>query len=509
MNESMGRMTPDGQRNKVSEGTGKKSPLDWARFWHSQLAKFHQVRDSAAWAFTEEEVIAFLRSKLQSGTPAWKRVMIVKGLILYRNKFLRTAEPRLEHLRAKLQEVSVRERQGSEGRSIEEVVGKINPNEPDVIQAMRRSLRLHGKSYNTEKAYIKWVRRFMATRCLQKLSDFDAIGSADVEAFLTDLAVDGGVAASTQDQAFYGLLFLFEHVLKVDLRGINAMRSDKPKLVPTVLSKQEVARLLPAMTGVYSLMAQLLYGCGMRISECLRIRVMDIDFDQMQLRVYNSKGNKSRFVPLPRYLVPNLKSLLQWREGVHEQDLASGEASVWLPDALARKYPNAHREFKWQFLFASHKFSRDPVTGKRHRHHIHRDTFAARLKSAVDQVGIHKPASSHTFRHSFATHLLIDGTDIRTVQELLGHADIRTTMIYTHVLNRPDTKVTSPLDSLWPDAEASISDSPTLRGKQHVETTRPVMKPPIPIPAAVIPAIMKPTGIPLQCEGTLCAGDEP
>jgi len=284
--------------------TGKKTPIDWARFWFAKLAKFHQVHDPSAWTFTEDHVVSFLRSKLKSGVPTWKRLMIVKGLILYRNKFLRSKEPRLEHVRAKLQEISVRERNANDGGTIEETVGKINPNEPDVIQAVRRKLRLHGKSYNTEKAYVKWIRRFMAARCLKSLSGFEKIGSSDVESFLTDLAVDGGVAAATQEQAFYGLLFLFEHVLKVDIRGINAMRSDKPKLVPTVLSKQEVARVLPALTGVYALMAALLYGCGMRISECLRLRVMDIDFDQMQIRIHNSKGNKSRYAPLPRYLVP-------------------------------------------------------------------------------------------------------------------------------------------------------------------------------------------------------------
>ena len=441
MNESLGNAAG-------GNGTSKKTPLEWARFWFAQLAKFHRVHDPAQWVFSEDHVVAFLRAKLQTGMPAWKRLMIVKGLILYRNKFLRSPEPRMEHMRAKLQEISVRERNQNDHVGIEESIGKINQSEPDVLQAMRRTLRLHGKSYNTEKAYVKWVRRFMAIRGLKELADFREMGPADVESFLTDLAVDGGVAASTQEQAFFGLLFLFEHVLKIDLREINAKRADRPKLVPTVLSKREIARVLPTMRGVYAVMAELLYGCGLRISECLRLRVMDFDFDQMQIRIHNSKGNKSRYVPLPHSLAPRLKSLLIWREGVHEQDVSSGEASVWLPESLDRKYPNAHREFKWQFLFASHKFSRDPITGKRHRHHIHRDTFAAHLKSALDGAGIHKPATSHSFRHSFATHLLIDGTDIRTVQELLGHADIRTTMIYTHVLNRPDVRVTSPLDNL-------------------------------------------------------------
>ncbi|MCA9217833.1 MAG: tyrosine-type recombinase/integrase [Planctomycetales bacterium] len=181
---------------------------------------------------------------------------------------------------------------------------------------------------------------------------------------------------------------------------------------------------------------------------------MDIDFDNMQIRVYNSKGNKSRYVPLPKQLVPKLKSVLDMRMVLHEQDLASSQASVWLPPALARKYPNAHREFKWQFVFASHKFSRDPISGKFHRHHIHTDTFANRLSEAVKRSGVHKPITSHTFRHSFATHLLIDGADIRTVQELLGHSDVSTTMIYTHVLARPSQPVVSPLDVLWEASDA-------------------------------------------------------
>ena len=445
--------------NASSNNTGneKKSNVDWGRHWFAQLARYHRVHDPAKWSFTEEDVIAFLRAKVKAGVPAWKRVLIVKGLIVYRNQFLKSKYPQLEHIRAKLQQFAAEDKQKKEGtRSIEEVVGKINPNEPDVVQQMRRTLRVQGKEYNTEKAYVMWVKRFMKARCVGTLAEFDDLGATDVESFLTDLAVDGGVAAATQEQAFYGLLFLFEQVLKKDIRSVNAMRSDKPKLVPTVMSKPEVLRALLVMKGVYLLIAQLLYGTGMRISECLRLRVMDIDFDLLQIRVWNSKGNKSRYVPLPRHLVPLLRSKIKWREGLHEQDLASGEASVWLPDALDRKYPNVHREFKWQFLFASHKFSRDPKTGKRHRHHIHRDTFAARLKVAIDEVGINKPVTSHTFRHSFATHLLMDGSDIRTVQELLGHSDIRTTMIYTHVLNRPDVKVTSPLDSLW--AEQQMDD---------------------------------------------------
>jgi integron integrase len=351
-------------------------------------------------------------------------------------------------VRAKLQEMVAKENEPKNEVAIDDVVGKINPREPDVIQELRRKIRLKGHAYNTEKAYVKKVRAFMADRGLKTLADFQEIGAADVSAHLTDLAVDGDVAPSTQDQSFYALLFLFQHVLERDFGKIDAIRSTKAARIPTVMSKSEVGSVLTLLTGVYLLVGKLLYGCGMRISECLRLRVKDIDFDQGLIEVHNSKGDKSRFVPLPKQLVEPLRSLIQSRRLLHERDVTNGDASVWLPHALDRKFPNAHKEFKWQFLFASAKHSRDPKTGKRHRHHLHTDTFAEHLKRAVGLSGVLKHITSHTFRHSFATHLLQDGTDIRTIQELLGHSDIATTMIYTHVLARPDVRVVSPLDRL-------------------------------------------------------------
>ncbi len=442
--------TSDSLRQGSSEETGER----WARIWFEKLARFHRVEHPECWQFTDQDVIEYLRSRLKSGTPAWKRLRIVEGLITYRNRVRRSQTPRLEPIRAKLQEIALQEKYRADPEPIEEIAGKIDPRDPDIIQRMQRKLRLNRKKLNTEKAYLKWVRRFMRERGLKTASDFDGIGTADVESFLTDLAVDGDVAQSTQDQAFYGLLFLFEHVLERDLGTINALRSRKPKRIPTVMSEREVTGVLGELRGIYLVIAQLLYGCGMRIGECLRLRVKDIRFDRMQIEIHDSKGSKSRLVPLPVQLVEPLRRLVRSRGVLHEKDVESGEASVWLPYALTRKYPSAHREFKWQFLFASARFSRDPRSGRWHRHHLHWSTFADHLRRAVRAAGVMTHVTSHTFRHSFATHLLASGTDIRTIQELLGHNDIATTMIYTHVLNRKDITVVSPLDCLQPPPTA-------------------------------------------------------
>ena len=428
----------------------KDNDEKYAHLWFASFCKFHKIPDneSQQWDFDNEHVKTFLRDKREKKMPTWKRLKIVHGLIWYRNHVRRSRTPRLEDLRAILQEALIDENFNQQDRTIEEAVGKIDPKESDVIQAMRRALRLNNKLWNTEKAYVGKVYAFMRDRSIKSLADFESIGVSDVEAHLTDLVVDGDVAVSTQNQAFSALLFLFRHVLQRDFGRIEAMRSNKEAYIPTVMSKSEVVRVLSFFTGVYLIIAQILYGCGMRISECLRLRVKDIDFDQMLIEIHNSKGNKSRFAPLPKQLVEPLRRLVKQREELHERDEANGVASVWLPNALASKYPNAHREFKWQFLFASARFSKDPKTGKRHRHHLQTETFATHLKTAVEKAVVHKHVTSHTFRHSFATHLLQDGTDIRTIQELLGHNDIKTTMIYTHVLSRPDIRVVSPLDRL-------------------------------------------------------------
>ena len=308
----------------------------------------------------------------------------------------------------------------------------------------------------------------------------NGISGSDVESHLTDLAVDGNVAPSTQNQAFHALLFLFEHVLKRDFGRIQAIRASKGKQIPTVLSEREIEPIFKHLRGVHSTIAMLLYGCGLRISEALRLRVKDIDFDNKLIEIHQSKGGKSRIVPLPINLVDPLRRALESRKVLHEHDVADGVASVWLPYALAKKYPSAAAEWRWQYVFASHKLSRDPRTRAIHRHHLHRDTFPRHLRNAVEKAGSEKAVTSHTFRHSFATHLLHGGTDIRTIQELLGHSDVATTMIYTHVVNRNDVQVVSPLDRLTEktrsqdeeDSKAVAVEASTIE-KQQASSVQP------------------------------------
>ena len=297
----------------------------------------------------------------------------------------------------------------------------------------------------------------MADRGLKCLADFDRVHASDVEAHLTDLAVDGNVAPSTQNQAFHSLLKFFTLVLKREMGRIEAIRANKDSMAPTVMSPGEVGQVFEGLSGVYLVIAKLLYGCGMRISEAHRLRVKDIDFANKQIEIRQSKGNKSRLVPMPEDLIEPLRRFVKSREALHEHDLANGTASVYLPYALDRKYPSAHRELKWQYLFASHRLSRDPRTGRIHRHHLHSSTFPSHLRCAVERAGILEHVTSHTFRHCFATHLLWSGTDIRQIQQLLGHSDVKTTEIYTHVRNPNEAKVVSPLDRLVQDGEVAVS----------------------------------------------------
>ena len=274
------------------------------------------------------------------------------------------------------------------------------------------------------------------------------MGRQEIEAFLSHLAKDLNVASSTQNQAFNALLFLYKHILQKQLDDkINAIRAKKPRRLPTVMTNEESMAVINALSGTNQLMAKLLYGCGMRLMECIRLRVKDIDFAMNQIMVRDGKGKIDRITILPESVIPDLQTHLKRVKTIHENDLSRGYGRVYLPYALSRKYAQADREWGWQYVFPSKSLSKNPRTGEIRRHHIHENSLQKAVKSAARLVHISKPVSCHSFRHSFATRLLENGYDIRTVQELLGHKDVSTTMIYTHVLNKGGKAVRSPIDA--------------------------------------------------------------
>jgi len=278
-----------------------------------------------------------------------------------------------------------------------------------------------------------------------------ANGESKIETFLTDLAVNGKVAPSTQNQAMNALVFLYRQVLKAPLEEkIDAVRADRKVNVPVVLTREEVAKVVSLLDGEAQTIVKLLYGSGLRIMEAVRLRVKDMDFQMKQVTVRSGKGDKDRFTTLPVSLIPPLENQMRKARVLHEQDLAQGHGAVYLPYALARKYPSAAKEWAWQYLFPARDLSTDPLAGVRRRHHVDPSVVNKAIKVAVRRAGLTKVISAHSFRHSFATHLLQRGTDIRTIQELLGHTDVATTMIYTHVLQQGGQGVPSPLDDLTP-----------------------------------------------------------
>jgi len=316
--------------------------------------------------------------------------------------------------------------------------------EKKLLDRVRDAIRTKHYSIRTEEAYVNWIKRFILFHDKRHPQEMEA---TEIEEFLTHLAVDKKVAASTQNQALSAILFFYQEVLHKDLeRPLEAVRAKQPKRLPTVLTKEEVQRVLAAMSGNYQLIARLLYGSGLRLVECLRLRVKDVDFGQHQIIVRDGKVGKDRVTVLPDSLIEPLQKHLRRVEMLHQNDLDDGYGAVYLPDALEQKYPNANCEWIWQYVFPSKSPSKDPRSGVTRRHHLHESAVQRAVRKAAKLAGINKPVSPHTFRHSFATHLLENGYDIRTVQELLGHKDVKTTMVYTHVLNRGGLAVRSPLD---------------------------------------------------------------
>ena len=313
-----------------------------------------------------------------------------------------------------------------------------------LLDQVRNCIRLKGYSIRTENAYVSWIKRFILFHNKRHPQE---MGKLEIEAFLTHLAVNRNVASSTQNQAFNALLFLYSHVLNGDMpQDINALRSKKAVRIPTVMTRKETLKLIGMIHGPHQLMAKLMYGCGLRVMECIRLRVKDIDFEMNQIIVRDGKGKKDRITVLPEGVKPAIKEHLVYVKRLHQNDMARGHGRVYLPYALAKKYRNADRQWGWQYVFPSKTLSKDPRSGMIRRHHLHVSSIQKAVRMAANFSAIVKPVGCHTLRHSFATHLLAEGYDIRTVQELLGHKDVSTTMIYTHVLNRGGKGVKSPLD---------------------------------------------------------------
>ena len=324
--------------------------------------------------------------------------------------------------------------------------GAPSQRKPKLLEQMRDALRSRHYSRSTERTYLMWVRRFIFFHGVRHPAE---MAEPEINAFLTHLAVKENVSASTQNQALSALLFLYRHLIGREVGDLgDVIRARKPKRLPVVMTREEVKAVFANLEGDKWLMASLMYGAGLRLMECLRLRVQDIDFARNEILVRDGKGAKDRVTMLPESPQAQLRDHLKRVKATHEKDLAEGWGRVQLPPALAKKYPNAPQDWRWQWVFPQKKRWRNPSTGEEGRHHMDQSLLQKAFKRAVRQADLTKRATCHTLRHSFATHLLDSGYDIRTVQELLGHNDVRTTMIYTHVLNRGGKGVRSPVDDL-------------------------------------------------------------
>ena len=399
---------------------------------------------------SEERLLHFLRSLRDRGVPAWQRLQAARAVEWYQGVVLKQDDLDFAPYKLKLSELAEMDRRnGGEasggGMAGEGMPGRLDPDELSAVRELRSRMRVLHHPKSTEECYVRWLQRFIRHLDDEELGKH---GEPEIGQFLTELAVTGEVTAGTQNQALAALLFYYGKVLGRDMKFIQRVRAKASHYLPVVLSKREVAELLGWMRGESATMFQLMYGSGLRHRECRCLRIKDVCFDMGQILVRNGKGQQDRVTVLPVFVQESLRRCIEAASAIHRDDLQDGFGRVYLPFALHRKYPNADRELGWQYVFPSRQRSVDPRSGAIRRHHVHERTFARAMKKALARTSIVKSATPHTLRHSFATHLLEDGADIRTVQELLGHKDVKTTMIYTHVMNRPGIAVTSPLDRM-------------------------------------------------------------
>ena len=436
----------EGWKSKRSYGDRQNH---WKQIWFNKYRQFHRPKFGENVPLDKESVVAYLQVLRDSGIQVWQRIQVLEAI---RDYGVRVAEVPVDHLEQMIGVLKkfLLGKQPSSVTETEEIadVTAIDPNEPMIVQQLRMRIRTRHQSLKTEQSYVKWVKQFIVKFNLSQDVGWGTVTKAMVESFLTELAVKRNVAASTQNQAFCALLYVFQNLLNRDLNGVDALRAKTPKKVPLVLSIEEAEKLINKFSGVEKIIISILYGAGMRINECLRLRVKDVDFQRMQITIHDAKGVKDRVAIFPMKIVDSLKRQLEARKLQHDKDLADGCGSVYLPYALEKKYPATALDFSWQYVFSAKRISADPRSRRLRRHHMSDKYFSKVFTAAVKLAEIAKPAHAHTMRHSFATHLLDAGQDIRTIQELLGHADVSTTMIYTHVSQHGPSGVKSPLDRL-------------------------------------------------------------
>ena len=440
-------------RERLAKSRLHPDDIKWMPRWLQEFARSHPEADGLI-RFSDPDVLRFLQQLRDRKVPAWQRLQAARTLEWYQTLVLRESVIDFSHYKLTLQELAEREKQAKssagplqdgEGMDGEGRPGLIDQEEPKPVQALRARMRMLHHPLSTENAYAGWITRLIAHLGDERLEKY---GENQLGEFLTELAVVREVTAGTQNQALCAILFYYQKVLGKDIHFINRVRAKESSHLPVVLSQDEVRALLPNFSGVFDVMAGLMYGAGLRHRECRTLRIKDIHFDTGHIVIRDGKGQKDRVTVLPKSVCDKLKDVIRQCKIIHDTDLQQGLGRVYLPFALSRKYPNADREFKWQYAFPSRQLSKDPRSGTIRRHHVHESSFAQAMRRALLLSRIEKPATPHTLRHSFATHMLENGADIRTVQEILGHKDVQTTMIYTHVMNRPGLVVESPLDRL-------------------------------------------------------------
>jgi integron integrase len=416
----------------------------WFPIWIRRLAEFQNVGHDQSLEVTTKSTIAFSRMLLGSGCAAFQRLQAVRAIEMYLRKVCDDRETSFAVIKTKLSQLAANDDDPVALNRALETISK-DARQSEIVNRTVGELRLQRYAYQTEKAYIGWIKRFEKFCGSEHLENY---GESEIRSFLTQLAVEGNVAGPTQKQAMSALLFLYQKVIGRELAFLEIRRADKPRSLPVVFSQQEIKRFAEFFEGRNRLMFDLMYGSGLRHKECRRLRVKDIFFDQNQILVRDGKGEKDRVTVLPRVTIEALTRQIELARTLHVSDLAQGFGSVHLPYALERKYKNASTEFCWQYIFPSRQRSRDPRSGKTRRHYLSDSVFCDVFKQRLRAAKIEKNAVPHSLRHSFATHLLENGSDIRTVQELLGHKDVSTTMIYLHVMEEPGLAVQSPADRL-------------------------------------------------------------